>query len=63
MLSVRHVLVMVGPPPRCSLVCPSIDVLPGEVVAVVGPNDAGKAVLLRVLCDDLAPTVGAMRCA
>ncbi len=36
----------------------SIQVRPGEVVAVLGPNGAGKSTLLKVLCGDLSPTRG-----
>ena len=36
----------------------SIEVRPGEVVAVLGPNGAGKSTLLKVLCGDLSPTRG-----
>ena len=36
----------------------SIQVAPGEVVAVLGPNGAGKSTLLKVLCGDRAPTNG-----
>ena len=36
----------------------SIQVAPGEVVAVLGPNGAGKSTLLKVLCGDRAPTKG-----
>ena len=36
----------------------SIQVRPGEVLAVLGPNGAGKSTLLKVLCGDLSPTRG-----
>ena len=36
----------------------SIQVAPGEVVAVLGPNGAGKSTLFKVLCGDRAPTKG-----
>ena len=36
----------------------SLDLQPGEVVAVIGPNGAGKSTLLRLLCGDLLPTHG-----
>jgi zinc transport system ATP-binding protein len=36
----------------------SLDVSPGEFVALVGPNGSGKSTLLRVLLGALAPTAG-----
>ena len=36
----------------------SIQVRPGQVLAVLGPNGAGKSTLLKVLCGDLSPTRG-----
>jgi iron complex transport system ATP-binding protein len=36
----------------------SIEVSPGEVVAVVGPNGAGKSTLLAVLSGDIHATSG-----
>ena len=36
----------------------SVQVHPGEVMAVLGPNGAGKSTLLRVLSGDLSPESG-----
>lgn len=38
----------------------SLNLEPGQVTAVLGPNGAGKTSLLRVLCGELNPDVGAV---
>ncbi len=38
----------------------SLEIRPGEIVAVAGPNGAGKTTLLRVLAGDRAPSGGSV---
>src|SRR5262249_39886841 len=45
---------------RTVLDVPTLEVRPGEILAVIGPNGAGKSTLLRVLGLLEAPTTGAV---
>ncbi|MEU2119557.1 ABC transporter ATP-binding protein [Streptomyces sp. NPDC016459] len=40
----------------------SLDLLPGQLVGIVGENGAGKSTLLRILMGDLAPDAGVVEC-
>lgn len=39
----------------------SVSIHPGRVTAIAGPNGAGKSTLLRLLCGELAPSLGSVR--
>ena len=54
----RAISVRIGPAMLMADV--SIEVQPGEVVAVAGPNGAGKSTLLSVLARDRQPTSGSV---
>ena len=38
----------------------SLEVVPGQLTALVGPNGAGKSSLVRLLCGEVAPDVGSV---
>lgn len=59
MLNAAHLSVERGG--RTLLENVNLDVLPGEVVAVLGANGAGKSTLLRLLTRELTPTAGVVR--
>ncbi|MBK1698213.1 heme ABC transporter ATP-binding protein [Rhodovibrio salinarum] len=58
MLSARDIQVARGG--RTVLTDASLDVRPGQLLAVIGPNGAGKSSLLQVLSRALAPDAGAV---
>lgn len=58
-LAVHNIDVVLGA--RQVLTGASIEVAPGELVAVLGPNGAGKSTLLNVLCGELAADSGCVR--
>ena len=55
-LSCQNITVMVGTKTLVDNV--SLDVGPGEVVALVGPNGAGKSTLLKAICGETRPATG-----
>ena len=56
MLALTDATVRIGPATLLSEV--SLDVRPGEVLAVVGPNGAGKTTALRGIAGETPPTTG-----
>ena len=38
----------------------SIDLMPGEIHAIIGENGAGKSTLMNIICGKLAPTEGGL---
>lgn len=56
MIAARSLTVRVGA--RALVRDVTLDVAPGEVVALVGPNGAGKSTLLRCLAGERAPSEG-----
>jgi tungstate transport system ATP-binding protein len=59
LLALRDVCVQRGG--QAILDVPTLEVWPGEVLAVVGPNGAGKSTLLQVMALLLAPEAGEVR--
>jgi branched-chain amino acid transport system ATP-binding protein len=59
MLSVRNLAVFYGDAPALSDV--SIDILQGEIVAIIGANGAGKTSLIRAIGGVLSPRSGSIR--
>jgi iron complex transport system ATP-binding protein len=56
MLTLESLSISYGP--RVALRNVSLQVTPGEVMAVIGPNGAGKSTLIRAASGGLAPTQG-----
>jgi iron complex transport system ATP-binding protein len=57
-LHMRDVFVAVGG--RTLLEAISLDVKPGQLMAIVGPNGAGKSTLLKTLSGDITPKSGSV---
>lgn len=58
MLSAHNLTVRIGP--KTLLQSVSLELHPGEVLAVVGPNGAGKSSLLKALSGELNPDSGSV---
>ena len=57
-VALRDVRVRHGPATVLGL--PSFEIYDGEIVAIIGPNDAGKSTLLRVIGLLQRPTCGSV---
>lgn len=58
MLQIRHVEKLIDG--RSALSIPSLDVAAGEIVAVIGPQDCGKSLLLRILAGERPASGGSV---
>jgi branched-chain amino acid transport system ATP-binding protein len=59
LLEVRDLVVQYGP--AVAVDGASLELAPGERVALIGPNGAGKSSLLNAVCGILKPTAGTVR--